>query len=129
VNAESQPWSGRTATTPNFGWAFDRWPEQFHGHHNLDARNRLDLLEQSQGQRIEKAQIAVNQQHIGAGLANELLDTSFQTLEHTEQRKSNADLEKDQDGASGFTPDAGPDEGQKLHAVAGTRYQPDLMSR
>ena len=62
----------------------------------------------------------VSAKHIGAGLANELLDTRFQTLEHTEQRESNADLEKDQDGATGLTPDAGPDERQKLHSLART---------
>src|SRR6202041_3060790 len=39
----------------------------------------------------------------------------LQALEHAEQREGDADLQKDQDGASGLAPDAGPYERQKSH--------------
>jgi hypothetical protein len=57
----------------------------------------------------------VYDQQISAGFADDVLDARFQPLEHPEQSEGHADLQKDQDGASRISPDAGPYEGQKLH--------------
>jgi hypothetical protein len=90
-------------------------PEQLHRDDRLHAGYRLDRLEQAQRQGIDQTQAAVDDQQIRAGFADDMLNARFQALEHAKQREGDANLQKDQDGASRIAPDAGPYEGQKLH--------------
>jgi hypothetical protein len=94
--------------------------EQFYRHRDVDARDRLDALEQAERKRIDEAQAAVHQQQVGACLGDQVLDPRFHALEHAEEREGHAHLKKNQDATSGLAPDAGPDQGQESHAVLGT---------
>jgi hypothetical protein len=58
---------------------------------------------------------AVHQQQIAARSGHRVLDAGLHALQHAEQRKGDAHLQEEQNGATRLSPDTGPDEGHEFH--------------